>query len=97
MARSKPFEQPEAPDFHALKRCVRRELLPWPAGHSISRPKVDFTGGPPDLFKDCAPAVVNGHWQGTTFVADQLLIKHGSDYDSKQRTDAACRAGATTP
>jgi cytochrome c-type biogenesis protein CcmE len=52
--------------------------------------KVDYTGGPRDLFKDCAPAVVNGHWQGTTFVADQLLIRHGSEYDAKKRADAGC-------
>lgn len=59
--------------------------------------KVDYTGGPRDLFKDCAPAVVNGHWSGTTFVADQLLIKHGSEYDASKRADSTCRAGTTTP
>jgi cytochrome c-type biogenesis protein CcmE len=58
---------------------------------------VDYTGGPRELFKDCAPAVVNGHWSGTTFVADQLLIKHGSNYDATKRADPNCRAGAPTP
>ena len=41
---------------------------------------VRFSGSPPDLFADCAPVVVQGSWDGTTFVSDQLLIKHGSDY-----------------
>jgi cytochrome c-type biogenesis protein CcmE len=41
---------------------------------------VRFSGSPPDLFADCAPVVVQGSWNGTTFVSDQLLIKHGSDY-----------------
>jgi cytochrome c-type biogenesis protein CcmE len=59
-------------------------------GGSIA--KVDYTGGPRDLFKDCAPAVVNGHWQGTTFVADRLLIRHGSEYDAKKRASADCGA-----
>jgi cytochrome c-type biogenesis protein CcmE len=41
---------------------------------------VSFSGSPPDLFSDCAPVVVEGQWEGTTFVSDELLIKHGSDY-----------------
>jgi cytochrome c-type biogenesis protein CcmE len=63
-------------------------------GGSIA--KVDYSGGPRDLFTDCAPAVVNGHWQGTTFVADQLLIRHGSEYDPKQHADANCNADASS-
>jgi cytochrome c-type biogenesis protein CcmE len=55
---------------------------------------VDFTGGPPDLFKDCAPVVVEGHWAGTTFEADRLLIRHGSEYDAKKRVASGCTAGA---
>jgi cytochrome c-type biogenesis protein CcmE len=58
--------------------------------------RVDYTGGPRDLFKDCAPAVVNGHWSGTTFVADQLLIRHGTEYDAKQRADASCSPGSSS-
>jgi len=42
---------------------------------------VRFSGSPPDLFSDCAPVVVQGHWRGATFVSDQLLIKHGNQYE----------------
>jgi cytochrome c-type biogenesis protein CcmE len=38
-------------------------------------------GDPPQLFKDGAPVVCEGHW-GTNgkFVSDRILIKHGADY-----------------
>jgi cytochrome c-type biogenesis protein CcmE len=45
---------------------------------------VDLTGSPPALFKNCAPVVVDGRWAGTTFMGDQLLIRHGSEYSASQ-------------
>jgi cytochrome c-type biogenesis protein CcmE len=42
---------------------------------------VRFSGSPPDLFADCAPVVVEGNWDGRTFVSDELLIKHGNEYE----------------
>jgi cytochrome c-type biogenesis protein CcmE len=53
---------------------------------------VDHHGDPPDLFKNCAPVVVEGHWAGTTFDSTRLLIKHGSDYDASKRTAKTCEA-----
>lgn len=47
---------------------------------------------PPDLFKNCAPVVAEGHWSGTVFQAERLLIRHGADYDPKKRVDASCKA-----
>lgn len=41
-------------------------------------------GSPPDLFKDCAPVVVEGRWDGDQFRSDRLLIRHGSDYEPPQ-------------
>ena len=52
---------------------------------------VDQHSDPPDLFRDCAPVVVEGHWSGAVFQSDRLLIRHGSDYNAKKRTDATCR------
>jgi cytochrome c-type biogenesis protein CcmE len=46
---------------------------------------VDLAGSPPALFKSCAPVVVQGKWAGTTFMGDQLLIRHGTDYSAKQK------------
>jgi cytochrome c-type biogenesis protein CcmE len=37
-------------------------------------------GDPPELFKDGAPVVCEGHWQGTSFDSDRIMIKHGSEY-----------------
>jgi cytochrome c-type biogenesis protein CcmE len=45
---------------------------------------VDLLGTPPDLFKNCAPVVVEGKWDGTTFLGDRLLIRHGNTYSSKK-------------
>jgi cytochrome c-type biogenesis protein CcmE len=45
---------------------------------------VDHHGTEPTLFKNCAPVVADGHWQGSRFVSDQILIKHGSTYDPKK-------------
>ena len=45
--------------------------------------RVDLQGSPPDLFKDCAPVVVEGRWAGSTFLGDRLLIRHGNNYSPK--------------
>src|SRR3954453_17131461 len=42
---------------------------------------IDHHGTEPTLFKNCAPVVADGHWRGNAFVSDQILIKHGSEYD----------------
>jgi cytochrome c-type biogenesis protein CcmE len=46
---------------------------------------VDHVGDPPDLFKEGAPVVCEGHWANTArdapFASDRILIKHGADYE----------------
>jgi cytochrome c-type biogenesis protein CcmE len=49
-------------------------------------------GTEPTLFKNCAPVVADGHWQGTTFISDQILIKHGSVYEPPKHAKATCPA-----
>jgi cytochrome c-type biogenesis protein CcmE len=52
---------------------------------------VRHTGAEPELFKDCAPVVANGHWDpvvANTFDSDQILIKHGNDYKAPTTTGA---------
>jgi cytochrome c-type biogenesis protein CcmE len=46
-------------------------------------------GDPPELFKDGAPVVCEGRWQGTTFDSDRIMIKHGSEYRPPAVTPAA--------
>lgn len=47
--------------------------------------RVDLGDSPPDLFQACAPVVVEGHWSGTTFIGERLLIRHGAEYSAKQK------------
>ncbi len=46
---------------------------------------VDHIGDPPDLFKEGAPVVCEGHWASkastASFDSDRILIKHGADYE----------------
>jgi cytochrome c-type biogenesis protein CcmE len=51
---------------------------------------VDHHGTEPTLFKDCAPVVADGHWDRTTFVSDQILIKHGSTYKPPSNAKVSC-------
>jgi cytochrome c-type biogenesis protein CcmE len=53
---------------------------------------IDHHGNEPTLFKACAPVVAVGHWQGTTFESNQLIIKHGSDYEPPSHADKRCPA-----
>ncbi len=53
--------------------------------------KIDHHGTEPALFKNCAPVVADGHWRGTTFESDQILIKHGSEYqETLQKLHGKC-------
>jgi cytochrome c-type biogenesis protein CcmE len=47
-------------------------------------------GTEPTMFKNCAPVVADGHWNGNTFVSDQILIKHGSTYNPKADVKGTC-------
>ena len=43
--------------------------------------EIDHTGDPPELFKEGAPVVCEGHWgSGLVFLSDRIMIKHGADY-----------------
>jgi len=46
---------------------------------------VHHTGSEPELFKDCAPVVAEGHWDrdhANTFDSTRLLIKHNNNYEA---------------
>jgi cytochrome c-type biogenesis protein CcmE len=51
--------------------------------------KVQLQSEPPQLFNDCVPVVVQGHWQGATFVGDSVLVRHGSTYSRAKMVAAA--------
>ena len=41
---------------------------------------VVHSGEPPDLFQSDVPVVVEGTWDGDTFVSDTMLIQHDETY-----------------
>lgn len=49
---------------------------------------VVYEGLIPDTFKDGAEVVVTGKWNGTTFVATEVLAKCASKYSEKLSEDA---------
>ena len=42
--------------------------------------QVENTGSPPQLFQNDIPVIAVGHFSGTVFVSDQILVKHSSSY-----------------
>ncbi|MCZ7534961.1 MAG: cytochrome c maturation protein CcmE [Acidimicrobiia bacterium] len=52
--------------------------------------EVDHSGDPPDLFEECAPVVVEGHWGAGAFLSDRLLIKHGEEYSPESESLDDC-------
>jgi cytochrome c-type biogenesis protein CcmE len=75
---------------HETRRGVRFEVTD---GKNLV--SVDHTGDPPDLFKEGAPVVCEGHWASTArnavFDSDRILIKHGNDYEPP-KVDTSKRA-----
>jgi cytochrome c-type biogenesis protein CcmE len=45
-----------------------------------TRLQVDNTGSPPQLFQPNIPVIAVGHFSGSTFVSDQILVKHSANY-----------------
>ena len=47
--------------------------------NGVSVPVVD-PDQPPQLFKVGIPVVLEGHWQGSVYAADQIMVKHTANY-----------------
>ncbi len=45
-----------------------------------TRLQVRNTGSPPQLFQPDIPVIAVGHFSGTVFVSNQILVKHSSNY-----------------
>lgn len=57
-------------------------------------------GDPPELFDDEIPVIIEGSFEGSTFVSDEILIRHDSTYEEENgdrlkdaEQDAQRRAG----
>jgi cytochrome c-type biogenesis protein CcmE len=61
--------------------------------HSIVR--VVETGAPPQLFQPNVPVVVVGHFSGSNFLSDQIMIKHSANYVAAHPGRIAHAGGAS--
>lgn len=52
------------------------------------------TGTPPQLFKVGLPVVLEGHWQGSTFLSSTIMVQHGANYVEAPKAKAAIKTGA---
>ena len=46
---------------------------------------VHHEGDPPQLFRANVPVVLEGHFRGTTFQSDRILVKHSEDYREEHK------------
>jgi cytochrome c-type biogenesis protein CcmE len=50
------------------------------AAGTTHRIAVENTGSPPQLFQPDVPVVVVGHFAGSTFLSDQIIVDHSATY-----------------
>jgi cytochrome c-type biogenesis protein CcmE len=55
--------------------------------------KVTFRGILPDLFRPGQGVVVQGHWRGGLFIADEVLAKHDETYMPPEVAEALKKSG----
>lgn len=65
----------EPNSVHATRHGVN-----FVVGAGSTRVEVVNTGTPPQLFQVDIPVIAVGHFSGSTFVSDQILVKHSSTY-----------------
>ncbi len=56
--------------------------------------RVENTGSPPGLLQPGIPVIAVGHFAGSTFVSDQILVKHSSTYIAQHPDRVAAPNGS---
>jgi cytochrome c-type biogenesis protein CcmE len=56
---------------------------------------VENTGNPPQLFQPNIPVVVVGHFSGSTFVSNQIIVDHSAQYVAKYPKRVKAPNGST--
>jgi len=56
--------------------------------------QVENTGSPPGLFQPGIPVIAVGHFAGSAFVSDQILVKHSSTYIAQHPDRVAAPNGS---
>lgn len=63
--------------------------------HAVAR--VIEIGNPPQLFQPSIPVVVQGHFEGSAFVSNLIMVKHTSSYVAAHPNRIADPGGTYTP
>ena len=74
---TKPFriEGTVLNDVRQVGKITRFDIF----ANGVTVPVAD-TDQPPELFKPGIPVVLEGHWQGSVYAADQIMVKHTASY-----------------
>ena len=59
------------------------------------RIRVENTGSPPQLFQPNVPVVVVGHFSGSEFLSDQIIIDHSAQYIEQYPSRVRAPDGST--
>jgi cytochrome c-type biogenesis protein CcmE len=66
------------------------------AGGAHDRIAVTNTGNPPQLFQPGIPVIVSGHFSGSRFVSNQIIVDHTSNYVEETTKSAKAANSAKT-
>jgi len=84
-----------------LEGTVRAgSVHPTPAGVDFvvtagaTEVRVENTGSPPGLFQAGIPVIAVGHFAGSAFVSNQILVKHSSSYIARHPDRVASPNGS---
>lgn len=71
------------------------DVVDFVAAGTDDRVDVVNTGNPPQLFQPDIPVVVVGHFVGTTFVSNQIIVDHTSQYIARYPNRVRAPNGTT--
>jgi cytochrome c-type biogenesis protein CcmE len=72
-----------------------RDGVDFVAAGAIDRVAVVNTSNPPELFQPDIPVVVVGHFSGSTFVSNQIIVDHTAQYIEKYPNRVKAPNGST--
>ncbi|MEL7304707.1 MAG: cytochrome c maturation protein CcmE [Myxococcota bacterium] len=84
-------------DEQSLELTFAVGIAPEQGGPTVN---VNATGAPPQMFREGIGVVVEGKYDGSTFAADRVLVKHSNEYrapEDEAAADAAQLAETLSP
>ncbi len=81
-------------DKGSLQRTKENLDVHFSLGDGTRRVPVIYTGILPDLFAEEQAAIAKGKWNGTVFIATEVLAKHDENYTPPEIRDSMTKMGA---